>query len=57
MDDLTTTSQVLVASRWRALDNIKEYFALISAGAGIVALLGSTVFLYAYLAVFDWRSR
>ena len=54
MDDLTT-SQVLANSKWRALDNIKEYFALISAGAGITALLGSTVFLYAYLAVFDWR--
>lgn len=53
--DERTTDPILEKRKWRVLEDIKEYFALISASVALAALLGSTVFLYAYLAVFDWR--
>jgi hypothetical protein len=37
------------------LENLRENFAPISAFAGLTAVLGSTVFLYNYLSIFDWR--
>jgi hypothetical protein len=54
MDDVTSL-EVLASTRRTVLENVRVNFALISALAGLTALLGSTVFLYGYLSVFDWR--
>jgi hypothetical protein len=34
---------------------IKDYFAIISVGAIVVGIIFATIFLYAYLSIFDWR--
>lgn len=34
---------------------IKDNFAIISGGAIVVGVIFSTIFLYAYLSMFDWR--
>jgi hypothetical protein len=54
MDDVTSL-EVLASTRRGVLANVRENFAPISALAGLTALLGSTVFFYGYLSVFDWR--
>jgi hypothetical protein len=54
MDDITSL-EVLANSKRTVLENVRENFGPISAVAGLTALLGSTVFLYGYLSVFDWR--
>jgi hypothetical protein len=54
MDDITSL-EVLANSKRNALETVRENFGPISAFAGLTALLGSTVFLYGYLSVFDWR--
>src|SRR5436305_13829918 len=54
MDDVTSF-EVLTSTRRSVLEDLRENFALISAFAGLTAILGSTVFLYGYLTVFDWR--
>jgi hypothetical protein len=54
MDDVTSL-EVLANSKRTVLENVRENFGPISAVAGVTALLGSTVFLYGYLSVFDWR--
>jgi hypothetical protein len=54
MDDITSL-EILAINKRGVLENVREYFGPISAFAGLTALLGSTVFLYGYLSVFDWR--
>jgi hypothetical protein len=54
MDDVTSL-EVLASTQRGVLENVRENFAPISAFAGLTAVLGSTVFLYAYLSIFDWR--
>ena len=54
MDDVTSF-EVLANNKRTVFENVRENFGPISAVAGLTALLGSTVFLYGYLLVFDWR--
>jgi hypothetical protein len=54
MDDITSL-EILASNKPSVLENVRENFGPISAFAGLTALLGSTVFLYGYLSVFDWR--
>src|ERR1700753_3661436 len=37
------------------LDTVTKHFAVISTALTVTAVLSSTVFLYGYLSVFDWR--
>ena len=54
MDDLTSL-EILAINKRTTLETVRENFGPISAVTGLTALLGSTVFLYGYLTVFDWR--
>src|ERR1700730_12195289 len=47
--------EVLASTRRGVLEKLRENFAPISGFAGLTAVLGSTVFLYGYLSIFDWR--